>query len=179
MKSLVTAARCSFCSSSKSHGMNFAITHFMLISYVKISDTVVFGSPRSASSSCTVSHWSLLIAACTHSTFSGVLLVPGLPEHGSLSTLSWPSLRHLCHTFICTELIALSLKACRIIWIVSVEKCSSLMQNLMQIHCSTCSVILNVMATQYTCSLSSLYRPHWLVQWSHYCSCMSIQVHTP
>ena len=28
------------------------------------------------------------------------------------------------------------------------------MQNLMQIHCSTCSVILNVMATQYTCAHS-------------------------
>ena len=30
-----------------------------------------------------------------------------------------------------------------IIWIVSVEECSSLTQNLMQIHFSTCSVILN------------------------------------
>ena len=43
-----------------------------------------------------------------------------------------------------------------IIWIVSAEECSSLMQNLMQIHCSTCSVILNVMATQYTCSLNGI-----------------------
>ena len=38
-----------------------------------------------------------------------------------------------------------------IIRVVSVEKCSSSMQNLMQIHCSTHSVILNEMATQYTC----------------------------
>ena len=31
------------------------------------------------------------------------------------------------------------------------------------------SVILNVMTTQYTCSLISIYRPHWLVQWGcHY-----------
>ena len=58
------------------------------------------------------------------------------------------------------------------IQIVSMEECSSLTQNLMQIHCSTCSVILNVMATQYTCSLNSVYCPHWLVQWSHHCSCM-------
>ena len=36
------------------------------------------------------------------------------------------------------------------IWIVSVEECSSLMQNLMQICCSTHSVILNATATQYT-----------------------------
>ena len=37
-----------------------------------------------------------------------------------------------------------------IIQIVSVEECSSLMQNLMQICCSTHSVILNATATQYT-----------------------------
>ena len=38
----------------------------------------------------------------------------------------------------------------RIIQIVSAEDFSILMQNLMQIHCSTHSVILNAMATQYT-----------------------------
>ena len=74
-------------------------------SCIKTSDTVVFGIPRSASSSHTVSCWSLLIAACTCSTFSGVLLVADLPEHGSLSTDSWPSLKFLCHTFICAALI--------------------------------------------------------------------------
>ena len=52
-----------------------------------------------------------------------------------------------------------------IIWIISVEECSSLTQKLMQVCGSTHSVILNVTATQYTCSLNSIYRPHWLVQW--------------
>ena len=66
-----------------------------------------------------------------------------------------------------------------IIWIVSVEECSSLMKNLMQIHCCTCSVILNVMATQYTYSLNGSYHPHWLVQWSFYCSRICIPVHSP
>ena len=47
-----------------------------------------------------------------------------------------------------------------IIWLVSVEKCSSLRWNLMQTSCSTCSVILNVTATQYTCSLNGIYCPH-------------------
>ena len=42
-----------------------------------------------------------------------------------------------------------------------------------------CSVILNTMATQYTCSLNGTYCPHWLVQWSHHCSCMCIPVHSP
>ena len=37
-----------------------------------------------------------------------------------------------------------------ITWIISAEECLILMQNLMQIHCSTLSVILNVTATQYT-----------------------------
>ena len=55
-------------------------------------------------------------------------------------------------------------------WIVSVEECSSLMQNLMQIFCSTHSVILNAMATQYTCPLNGIYGPQWLVQWSYHCS---------
>ena len=59
------------------------------------------------------------------------------------------------------------------------QKCSSWMQNLMQIHCSTRSVILKVTATQYTHSLNGLYRPHWLVQWSHPCSRMRIPVHSP
>ena len=66
-----------------------------------------------------------------------------------------------------------------IIWITSAEECLSLMQNLLQIHCSTHSVILNAMATQYTCSLNDAYCPHWLVQWSGHCSHMSISVHSP
>ena len=46
------------------------------------------------------------------------------------------------------------------------------------ICCCTCSVILNVMATQYTCSLNGVYCPQWLLQWSHHCSCMHIPVHS-
>ena len=66
-----------------------------------------------------------------------------------------------------------------IIQIVFTEECSSLMQNLMQTHCYTRSVILNVMATQYTCSLNSKCHSHWLVQWSRHCSHMQIPVHSP
>ena len=66
-----------------------------------------------------------------------------------------------------------------IIWTVSTEEYSSLIQNLMQILWSTCSVILNVTATQYRCSFNCIYHPHWLVQWSHHCSHMCIPVHSP
>ena len=59
-----------------------------------------------------------------------------------------------------------------IIWIVSVEEWSSIMQNLIQIRCSST-------VTQYTCSLNGVYRPHWLVQWSCYCSYMHIPVPSP
>ena len=52
-----------------------------------------------------------------------------------------------------------------IIWTVSMEECSSLTQNLMQIDCSSHSITKNVGATQYTCSLYCIYRPHWLVEW--------------
>ena len=62
------------------------------------------------------------------------------------------------------------------IWIVSMEECSSLMQNVMQIHFSICSVILNAKAPQYTCSLNDIYRPHWLVQLSCHCSHIYIPV---
>ena len=62
---------------------------------------------------------------------------------------------------------------------VSMEECSSLMQNLVEVHCSTRSVILNAMATEYISSFNWVYRPHWLVQWSHHCSCMHIPGHSP
>ena len=41
------------------------------------------------------------------------------------------------------------------------------------------SVILNVTATQYTCSLNGIYHPHWLVLWSCHHSLMCIPVHSP
>ena len=34
-------------------------------------------------------------------------------------------------------------------------------------------------ATQYTCSPSGTYRPHWLVHWSHHWSYVHIPVHSP
>ena len=66
-------------------------------------------------------------------------------------------------------------------WIIktmSAEECSSLTQILIQILCSTCSVILNVTATQYTCSLKGVYCPHWLVQWSHHYLLMLTPLHS-
>ena len=66
-----------------------------------------------------------------------------------------------------------------ITWKVSMEECSSLMQNLMQIHFSTHSVILNMTPTIFTCSLCGVYCPHPLVQWSRHCSRIHIPVHSP
>ena len=65
-----------------------------------------------------------------------------------------------------------------IIWIGYVEECWNLTQNLMQIRWSAPSVILNVMATQYICSLHGVYCPHWWVEWSHHCSHLHIPVHS-
>ena len=113
IKSLATAARCSFCSGSRSHRMNFATTHFMPDSYDKISRHSSFRKPQiSFSSSPTVGCQSLLTRArmVTCSTLSGCLLVAGLPERGSLSTGSQPSLKLLCHNLICASFIAPSLK---------------------------------------------------------------------
>ena len=66
-----------------------------------------------------------------------------------------------------------------IIPIVCAEECLTWTQNLMQICCSACSVILNVTATQGPCSLNSIYQPHWLVQWSCHCSRMCIPICCP
>ena len=66
-----------------------------------------------------------------------------------------------------------------IIQLVSTEEYSTLIQNQMQIHCSIHSGILNATATQDTCSLNSVYCPHWLGQWSRHCSHMCIPVHSP
>ena len=49
-----------------------------------------------------------------------------------------------------------------IIRIVSMEECSSLTQNLMQICCSAHSVILYATTTQYTCSLNNIHWHQWL-----------------
>ena len=178
IKSLATAARCSFCSGSRSHGMNFATTCFMPRSCIKNLRPGSFWIPRSAASSHTVSHdicWLQpihiqLLRCSAHCRPSRTWII---------FNYSWPSLKDLCHIFICAALIASSPKAFWIIWTVSVKECSSLTQNLMQICCSTHSVILNAMATQCTCSLSGVYWPHWLVQWSHRCSHMCIPVHSP
>ena len=108
---ITTAAHCSFCSGGRSHEKTCAKTCFMPRSCVRILDTVGLGIPRSASSSHTVCHQSLWIAARTRSTFSGVLLGAGLSGCGSLSTDSRPPLKCLCHIFICAALIASSPKA--------------------------------------------------------------------
>ena len=69
--------------------------------------------------------------------------------------------------------------SCSLLNQLNSEEFSSLGQNLMQMCCSSHSVILNVMVTQYTCSLKCVYHPHWLVQWSHHCSHTDIPVLSP
>ena len=116
---------------------NSATTRFMPKSSQNIGHSS-FWNPQISFSHC----HSLIFIDCspyTSSLVSGVLLVAVLPERGSLWTDSQPSLKRVCHTFICTALTASSPKAFWIIRIASLEDCSSLTQNLMQICCSTCS----------------------------------------
>ena len=69
-----------------------------------------------------------------------------------------------------------------IIWIVSVEECSRLMQNLMQVLDANSLLYsfshFDTTATQYRCSFNGVYHPHWLVQWSCHYSLMCILVHS-
>ena len=94
-----------------------------------------FWNPNSVSSPHTVSRQSLLIAARTHSTSSGVLLVAG--PFNSFSTIFEVYVPHFYLHCTILQLIALSLKAFWITWIVSAGECSSLTKNMMQIGCST------------------------------------------
>ena len=66
-----------------------------------------------------------------------------------------------------------------IIWIVSVEECSSLMQNLMQICCSPSQSFWRRRPHSTQAHSLGVYCPHWLVPWSHHCSRMCIPVHSP
>ena len=117
----------------------------------------------------------------SQSTKSG--LVGGLSHLGDVMFLpkhctkrdAWA---HVLLWWSCQSPIAHSL-AFWIILILSTEECISFMQNLMQIHCSTHSVMLNVTATQYTCSPNDICCPHWLIQWNHHCSHMRILAHSP
>ena len=145
-----------FC--DRSHGRNFAATCFMPRSSFKISDTVVRRIPN-ASNSHTFNCWFSLIAAHMRSRFSGVLLVEDLPERLSICTDSQPPLKLLYHNCIWALLIESSLKAFLIIGIVSVDECPSLNQNLMQIHWSARSVIVNATVTQHTSSVAGVSLP--------------------
>ena len=62
--------------------------------------------------------------------------------------------------------------------IVFVEEYSSLMQK-SDADLLLYSVTLNATATQYTCSRSGVYCPHWLALWSRHCSPMCTPVHSP
>ena len=69
--------RRSFCSVVSNFGMNFAQTRAIPKILFKISQTVVFGIPRSFSSSQTVNRWSPSITSGTCSMFSSVVVSEG------------------------------------------------------------------------------------------------------
>ena len=85
----------------------------------------------------------------------------------------WYMSTHVSHDEAASHQLSIS-AAFWITQIDSAEECLILTQNLMQICCSTCSIILNAMATQYTCSLNGTYHPDWLIQWSHHSSYVCI-----
>ena len=102
------------------------------------------------------------------SSLSKVILVLGkarshrAPNLGCRGTESpgWFDQNTLYETW-CMKLPITSCPYLEAFWmpIVSLEEWSSLMQNLMQIYCSIHSVILNVIATQYTCLVNGIYHP--------------------
>ena len=137
------------------------------------------------------SHWWSEISPC-----SKVIVVLGKARRYRVPNLGYRGLHHLADLMFAQKMVHEKWWMNSLLWwsCWSTVTCSysllshlnsfhggmfNLMQNLMQICPCTQSVILNVMATQYTCSLSGVYCPHWLVQWSRLCSCMCIPVHSP
>ena len=102
----------------------------------KISQTVIFGIPRSFYNSRTVNRRSTSIASRTRLILSNVFVVEGRTERESLSTEVRPPLKRLYHSFIRVLLIPSFPKAFSIIWIVSELVFPSWKQNLMQIRWS-------------------------------------------
>ena len=109
----------------------------------KIFQTVVFGIPRSFSSSRTVNRRSPLIESHTRSILSNVIIVEGRPERESLSTEVRPPLKRLYHSFIRVLLVHSFPQAFCIIWRVYELVFPSWKQNWMQIRWSCFSVIFN------------------------------------
>ena len=181
IKSLATATQYSFCSGRRSHRTKFAMAHFMPRSCIKISDTVVFGISRSVSGSHIVAHLCWLQPVhvqhsqvfCLWQAFPNVDHFPQILDH----------LWSVCATFICAALTASSPKAFWIIQIVSTEECSSSMQKLIRFVALLAHIFL---LSHFECNghtvhmlTQQVYRPHWLVQWSHHHSHMLIPVHSP
>ena len=136
IKSLTTEAWCNFCSGSRSHGM--ILQHVSCQDPASKSWMQWFLESADQLLVPTLSVADLCWLQPVHVQHSQVLcLLQAFQNMDHFSTDSWLSLKHLCHTFICAALIALSLKAFWIIWMVSMEECSALTQNLMRIHCST------------------------------------------
>ena len=152
-------------------------------------DLTQFSQSPSAAPSCfPASHrWSEI------SSLSKVILVWGKGRSPRVPDLGWEvgcwviwfdvspknSVRDVMHEQVhCREEAAnLQLPIAVAFWIiqmVSMEGCSSLMQNLIQIHCFTRSLILNTHAQS-----TEPTAPHWLVQWSHHCSHLHIPIHSP
>ena len=130
-------------------------------SCIKILGMVVWGIPRSASSSSTVNCQSLLIAAQACSTFLGVLFVAGLPECGSLSTYSQPSSKHF-YFHRTRSIIPKSL----------LNHPNSFHRRMFKLNANLdadsllYTFILHAASTQYRGSHNGVYSPHWLVQCS-------------
>jgi len=122
-------------------GTNFAATHLMFKSTVKICWQELQLTPVASEISSIVYRRSSLIFSQIFSTFSSVWLVDGHPEWGWSSTVISPLLNHANHSKTWVWLSASSLKAFWSISCASVAVFPRRKQNLKQICCSVRSDI--------------------------------------
>ena len=159
IKSSATAAPCSFCSGSRSHGTSFATTHFMPRSCIKILNTAVLGIPRSASYMFNI----LGCSACCRPPRTRITFNRSL----TIFEVFVPHFYLHCTHYMVSEILLSHL-------IVSKEKCS----NLTQIWCRVVALLTQwhlpppltsaVKSSSFTrvhsspLSLAAANRPHYI-----------------
>lgn len=111
---------------------------------------------------------SLLTIYGTCLTFALFVDIDGWPPHGSLSTPSHPTRKHLCQTHIWYFFIALSPYTCCNIFHISAGDFCSQTQNLIFVHCSTTAIFNCDMTSDTLKKQTSAVMPSEVMRWQNY-----------
>jgi len=150
--------RSSFCSAVRRRGTNFAVTHLIRKSSVRIFWHVPNAILTSSATSLIVRRRSARKISCTCATVSSVWEVEGLPGRGSSSKDRRPLLQREYHSYVFDQLRQDSLKAACSISYVSAPVFPRQKQKSMHTRCCTFSSIVKCDTHCCRCSPKGLHR---------------------